>query len=321
MKYEDNYSREKIGFITKVCDLYYNSDLSQHEISTRLNISRSQVSKILKSAREKGIVTITINTMFSEENKYQHFLIEKFGLRDAVVVDTIGLSTNDSYNKISESFNFLFDKIVKDGDHIGIMAGDSINRISKRLIGISRKELEIYPLVGGFGVTGEDWQANNNVKNFGERLDSKFFQLNCPAYISDESMHALMPTLPDIKFVAERAEKVTIAIISIGQLGPKATLVRSGILSEEDIFELQDKNAIASVCASFLDRDGKLIECNTSKKMFGCTVPALKNANTVIAVAYGNSKIEAICATLKSNCADILVTDLNTAKKIFDHCK
>ena len=45
----------------RVSDLYYNQNLSQQEIATKLSISRPTISKLLKSARDVGIVQITVS--------------------------------------------------------------------------------------------------------------------------------------------------------------------------------------------------------------------------------------------------------------------
>ena len=44
--------------MVKVCDLYYNNDMKQEEIASKLSISRATISRILKNAKSEGIVKI-----------------------------------------------------------------------------------------------------------------------------------------------------------------------------------------------------------------------------------------------------------------------
>jgi DNA-binding transcriptional regulator LsrR (DeoR family) len=52
---------ENIRMTIKVCQLYYEENLSQKEISSHLGISRPQISRLLSYARQQHIVTIKIN--------------------------------------------------------------------------------------------------------------------------------------------------------------------------------------------------------------------------------------------------------------------
>jgi len=51
-------------------------------------ISRPQVSRILSEAREKNIVSITVNDPFSEEYRIANLLKNKYKLLDVMVIDT-----------------------------------------------------------------------------------------------------------------------------------------------------------------------------------------------------------------------------------------
>ena len=54
---------DDVRLMVKVCDLYYNGNVSQQQIAAMLNLSRPTVSRLLVSAREKGIVQITVSNL------------------------------------------------------------------------------------------------------------------------------------------------------------------------------------------------------------------------------------------------------------------
>ena len=62
---------EKVKLILKICNLYYFEELTQQEISKRLGISRPHVSRLLKLAREVGIVNISLKDPYSQEQKFE----------------------------------------------------------------------------------------------------------------------------------------------------------------------------------------------------------------------------------------------------------
>jgi len=49
-----------LDFVHKVAHLYYIEDLKQESIARRLKISRFKVSRVLKKARDKGMVKIQV---------------------------------------------------------------------------------------------------------------------------------------------------------------------------------------------------------------------------------------------------------------------
>ena len=51
---------EEIRLLSKVSKLYYEEGLNQDEIVLKLQLSRSKISRLLKQAREEGIVKITV---------------------------------------------------------------------------------------------------------------------------------------------------------------------------------------------------------------------------------------------------------------------
>ena len=59
---------DDVHLMVKVCDLYYNQNISQQQIAKSLNLSRPTVSRLLSSAREQGIVQLSISNL--DEIKY-----------------------------------------------------------------------------------------------------------------------------------------------------------------------------------------------------------------------------------------------------------
>lgn len=54
-------SWEEKRLLVKIAQMYYEKDMTQSEISKALNIYRTSISRLLKKARDEGIVKITID--------------------------------------------------------------------------------------------------------------------------------------------------------------------------------------------------------------------------------------------------------------------
>ena len=59
--YDSNIYMQSTNLILKAADMYYNQGIRQQEISEKLEISISTVSRLLKKAKEQEIVRFTID--------------------------------------------------------------------------------------------------------------------------------------------------------------------------------------------------------------------------------------------------------------------
>lgn len=120
---------------------------------------------------------------------------------------------------------------------------------------------------------------------------------------------------PDIEKVLKQGESCSIAIVGIGQISTHSTAFLSGAFQEKDLGILSEAGAAASVSISYLDRDGKLIDCEITRRSIAWPLKKRKNTK-IIGIAMGDSKADAVKATLKGGYLDILMTSLPLAKSV-----
>ena len=80
---------KKTERLVNVARMYYEQDRTQSEIADRYGISRPMVSKLLKEARDRGIVTIRINAPKGESGgapSLMELVGRCFGIYDGVAV-------------------------------------------------------------------------------------------------------------------------------------------------------------------------------------------------------------------------------------------
>src|ERR1700674_4420453 len=81
---------DEIRLMAKVARMYYDQGIRQHEITERLNIHQSKISRMLKRAREANIVRISVATPAGFFPELEDTLESRFQLKEAVVVDSDG---------------------------------------------------------------------------------------------------------------------------------------------------------------------------------------------------------------------------------------
>ncbi|MDF2658024.1 MAG: MarR family transcriptional regulator [Paenibacillus sp.] len=307
---------ERTRLLVKVSNQYYNDGLNQQEIADRLGISRPQVSRMLSMARAAGIVQIKIKNPYSEEQQYERAIAETFGIHDVSVLNVPDADPRTIETQLARAGSALLESALKDHDIVGVMAGRSIAAIGNEIGFVQRKGLQFVPLVGGWGSEGAPWHANSNARSLAEKLKSKYRLLNAPAVVASKEARDVFVSEPEIADVFRMAGKTNIALVGIGQVSEQATIVQSGYFSKSDIENVRSLGAVASYCTSFLDENGKLVPYDLEQRMIGMTAGELRKVPNVIAIASGEEKVPAICATLRGRWIDVLITDMETAKLV-----
>ncbi|MBP6491697.1 MAG: sugar-binding transcriptional regulator [Clostridia bacterium] len=309
---------DNLRMTLKVCQLYYEENLSQKEISCQLGISRPQISRMLSGARNNNVVTIKINNPFLDETKLERTLMERYGLKDALVLNTG--KGNDAESELEEFGRLAAESIdayIMDHNRVGVMSGQTISSLAWSVKHLNRRGLEFVSLVGGMGATSASWHANAIAQRFSECSGGSCYVLNAPIIVQSKQSRDILVQEPEIASVLKKGASCDVAIIGIGQITMHSTNVMAGTLGDEDIRRLEEAGSVASACTSFLDANGKIIEMEMGERSIGLTLNQLKKSRT-IALAIGKSKAQAIKAALSSGYIDVFITNLETARLIAD---
>lgn len=301
--------------VVKVCKLYYESALSQKEISALLGISRPQISRVLEYAKASGIVKVTIRDTLRGETELELALCRAWGLSDAFVVDTGGATGLPPV--FAEQCAAQLENYIPDNASVGVMSGKTVAAVVGALSQFKRRGLTFVPLIGGFGSEGADWHANVIARQFAQKAQGEYFLLNVPVLVQSEAVRDMLVREPEIAQVLRRGAHCDVELIGIGQISACSTSYQSGAFGESELLELVRQGAVASVCTSHLDKEGRCIETPLSKRSIGQPVRRQRTAR-VVAIATGKSKLDAVRATLKGGYVDVLMTSLDLAKKLLE---
>lgn len=301
--------------LVKLCQMYFEQDKSQKEISEALGISRAQISRLLKRAREENIVTIQINDPSINETSLEKALVERYRLVDAVVINTAGVSKTQQLEEFGRLAAPRLEHYIKDRDIVGIMSGRTISQLIQGIDNFPRKNLKILPLVGGIGSRNSSWQANSIAEVFASKTKSTSYTLNAPSALQSEAARDLMMEEPEINSLLKMGTVCDVSIVGIGSAALGSSNVIAGALTKQDIESLREIGAVGSVCISYYDRKGELLHPKIESRMIGQTIESIANSK-VIAVAIGEEKLIAIDAALKNGYVDVFITNVETANHI-----
>lgn len=304
--------------IIRICKLYYEDQVSQKEIAEKMQISRPQISRVLAYARDSGIVSIQIHNPFTLENQYESLLQEKFSLKDALVVDVQRSSFREQSEELGNIAGIRIESYLNDKNIIGIMSGNSVFDAVKHISSVRKPTLQFVPLVGGMGAAGANWHANFISRTLAEKTGGRSYVLNAPLIMQTIEAKAAIESEPHIQTVLQMGTKCNVILTGVGQIDEKATLVQSGTIDGKDIDYLKKSGAVAAVCSDFLDEKGHVINNEMTQRFIGLKIDALRACPRVVVIAFGEDKVKAIAAALRSGIVHELFTTLETAKLLVE---
>ncbi len=303
--------------IIKACKLFYEDNMSQKDISLSLGVSKPQVCRMLNFAKENHIVEFTINNPYSQEFELEKKLIEKYSLKEAFVFNFSYQTTDEAISKLGECCAEQLDKYFTNNSIIGVMSGRTIASISNFAHKLTREGLTFVPLVGNIGSGGHKWHANAIAENFAYKTGGDYSLMNAPIILQNKEICNLIKKEPSISQVLIKAKACNIALIGIGEVNLSSTSYLCGAFSKDDIAKLTTQNAAASVCTSYVSKDGKILDTELTLRSIGVALNKLAESTT-IAISTGKEKIEATKAALKSGYIDIFMTSQDMAEELLN---
>lgn len=308
--YEDGHD---IDLLLKVCEMYYQQRLTQQEIANVLGVSRVSVSRLLSSARDRGIVQVSIIDPRLGLAELSGRLEELYGLQKAVVV--AGSHEDDVVKqRVGRVGAQLLESYVRDGDTVGIGRGTTVYQTVNQLPGrVAIPSSHVVPLVGSAGLFDSYFQVNEMARHAAEILGARCAYLNAPFSVS--SLQIKEALLQD-ELVAECVNhwgSLDVVVIGIGATGLSDNPAYSARVKAVEIRE--GRKAAADICGRLIDNEGEPME-GEHDLLIAATLENLHNARLTIGVAGGKTKPAAIRAALRGKHINVLVTD-DTCARMF----
>jgi len=309
---------DEIRLMAKVARMYYDQGIRQQEITERLNIHQSKVSRMLKRAREANIVRISVATPAGFFPDLEDALENRFQLKEAVVIDSDG-EEERVVRDLGAAAAFYVETTIKPEMIIGISSWSRslfsmVDTLHPSTAGAGGKVVQI---LGGVGNVSTQYQAMLLAQRLAGLIGASPVLLQAPGVVGSAEAKAVLVKDAAVEEASKLFSKLDLALVGIGSLEPSSLLANSGnIFSVEERRQLRRSGAVGDICFQFIDKQGRLVESPLMKRVIGIDLATLKSAPRVVGIAGGESKIPAILAALKGKWINVLITDRRTAERM-----
>ena len=295
----------------KTAWLYYVEGMTQEQIAERLGVNRVKVMRTLAACTADGVVVTSINAQTARQVELERALETRWGLDAAVVVPTP--SGEEHLEKsIGHAVALYLGEEMQDGMTLAIGGGATLHASLGFMARRALKDASVVALVGS--LPHSQWinpsiVAAKVADIFG--VDS--YQITAPVVVNDPALRDLLWKQPELTDVRNRAAAADIALLTVGEMSPTATVFRYGIVPPDAMRDLERKGAVANMLCYFIDADGGLVDHAVNDRVMAIDLDVVSAVPNVVLAAGGPQKVAPIRAALKAVEANVLITDSETA--------
>ncbi len=302
--------------LARIAWLYYIEDLTQKEIARRFHMSRVKVTRLLKKAREKGLVEIRIANVRTSHLPLERSLRVEFGLADAMVIPT-PVRPEDLRPALGEATAAYLNRLLRPGTLVGLGMGRTLSEIPNFMEPQEDGTCHFIEMVGGIG-RGLSFDSYKVSSLLADRCGGEVEHVYTPVIVETATTRQALLCDPQIRSVLDRAAKSDLALVSVGTVDLDSFLFQAGYTDEAGIEMLQNRGAVGDVLGHFFDINGQPVPSPIDERLIGLSLDELKRIPTVICVAGGLPKVPSILGALRGGYVDVLITDEDTARAIVE---
>ncbi|MDR8392709.1 sugar-binding transcriptional regulator [Aliifodinibius sp. S!AR15-10] len=306
--------------LSKVSALYYEQDYNQQEIATRLQLSRPKVSRLLKRAREKGIVQISIVTPNSNFVELENALEKRFGLKEVVLVEADEkMSAQTIKRQLGSAAAEYLHRTIKVGDLIGVTWGTTLQAMLDAMQPKSISDLHVVQALGGVGAPEAKAHAADISRRLSQALDARLTLLPAPGIVGSVEAKEVLLNDRQVKSTVEKFSQIDTLYVGLGALHTNPVLTKdTQEISEEVCDEVMNSEAVGDIALRFFDINGNEVDTTLKDLVIGVSPEEMMAIDTVVGIAGGQDKAEVIHGALNGKNIDVLISDSLTARRILE---
>jgi deoxyribonucleoside regulator len=308
---------KRSDLLIRVASMYYERDYSQQKIADTLNISRSNISRLLKEAKEKGFVEIRVHKRFNNLPDLETALVAAFGLDAAVVLDGDNLSYAARLEQVGQLAAWHLEGLITGEDTIAISWGTGVASAVKAFPSLPLLKTNVVQMIGTVGRVDSVIDSPELARELANKLGGIHYYLHAPLFVDSATTRDLFLQQTTIVETLDIARGAQMALVGVGTTEPgKSSFLRAGHLTENNLERLRREGAVGESGGQHFDINGNAAGLAINQRVIGLNAGELRCLPNKIAVACGLHKTRSIIGALRGGYVNVLATDDVTARAI-----
>ena len=312
-------ARYDIQLMVQASKMYYIGGLTQEQIAKQLGISRSSVSMMLSEAKDFGIVEISIKDPKNNVEDVSEQFMKRFSLKGCLVIPTAIDDIHMITRIVASQGADYAEDLLKSHSTVGIAWGTTCYEFMLSFTNRNKlRDVNVVPLIGGTSRITSEYQLNEMVRMFSEKLYGTPSFIYAPAIAESIEDKDLYMQSMSMKSIIEKWENMDTAIVSAG--APPEFYDNRMVfdIAQQQHYERNETRAIGDICARRFNLKGHFINNEFSARIMGIDDEKLRRIENVICIAAGKHKVLSIIGALRTGTINYFVTDENTARSVLE---
>jgi DNA-binding transcriptional regulator LsrR (DeoR family) len=305
---------------TRVAWLYYMAGLTQAEVADKLSLPRMRVNRLLQDCRDRGVVSVSINSPLAENVALE----EKLGLTFALKTVRVALARPQPHDREDEDLARLLGRIAAPvatslatpGSSIGVGWGVTLKAVAEAMVPLPPRGVSVISMLGSLNRRSaiDIYEASTRMS---QKLSAECFYMASPLFCDNREARDAILRQPMIADILDRASRTDAAILSIGGVR-SGTIGQAGMVSEEEVAELESSGAVANFLGHYIDGAARPVDHPIEGRVVGLLPERLAGVTRRLMVSGGPPKVPGLAAVLRAGLVTDLVTDQATARALLD---
>lgn len=310
--------------LTTVARRFHLDGRSKVQIAEELGLSRFKVARLLDRAHDEGLVRIEIGRPPEIDTDLSEAVRLRLGYEHVVVADTEESDSGVLRTEVSRLAGLHLRELVERGDVVGIAWGRSLLALTGQLsdlppcVAVQLCGALSRPDISESGIPGVqaiDASSVDVTRRVAEASGGAAVTFYAPLVVPDADAATTLRRDPRIARALRHYARLSVAVVSIGAWGPGLSTVHDA-LSERERRALRREGAVAETCGILLDGSGRPLDPGLRDRTIGVSLGDLRRTRSVVTIAYGEQKADAVRAAKAGGVGTSLVTHTALARRL-----
>ena len=249
-------------------------------LSKKYHMSRTTIGRVLRQAREEGIVEITVRTPPAVSAQLEQEFVWRFGV-GRVLIAADNRNSEVQRSTVASLVADYLNKTLADGMIVVVGTGPNVGAVDDSIYAPTQQNVIFISAIGGLLRAGTIMSPDHICWRLAARFGGESETLYASALVANPKIRAALMQNDTIKRTLDRARCADIAPIGIGDLSEDSNIVRLGRFSRQEMVEARLSGTIGDIVGyDFINIDGN--ECRTPMEgqIIGLSMAELKRIPT-----------------------------------------
>ncbi|TLP93855.1 MarR family transcriptional regulator [Nesterenkonia salmonea] len=305
--------------------MYYIQNRTMEHIAQELGISRSTVSRLLREARDQGIVRISVHPPTDRVSALEHRIRQLYGVSAHVAQSGVRDSAVARADATAVLAAGVVDQLMQPNTIVGLAWGATMTSVVRRLPVREVQGIQTVQLNGAVNSQPEFMDSPSGI-NFGMGVVEHFAQayggrahlFAVPAFFDYEQTKQVLWRERSTHRILNMQRRASVAVFGVGTFsgGTPSQVYSEGYLSREDLDQLNAEEAVGDVCTVFLRADGSWRDIELNSRCSVMPPDVLGRIPRRVCVVNGPHKVTALRGALEAGLVTDLVLDQASANAL-----